>query len=377
MKLIYLAEMFLKLIRFTLKAVQIIIPLYVLHGTAFAQTTGPLNVALIGDSLSIDYHLSKDYFGLDSLRVARQNYYSQSNIFEDVDPSPNSVLSFVELLGAERPVTAENFATVSGSVLKTQRSLAEVGMRTQHLSSQLQNVLKLPQPPDLLVLWIGHNDMDWALELSKEERVEFKRAYHGNIGSAAALPPKLAQRRQVILEGLKQKISETMQAELKNYVTTIVKRPDFKTKKYAILINSLINFESFFHGREACRAVQFAYLQTPKDLSRHATTPYSSLSFGENKIFISMQAPFREGMRILALMVNEEYRNIVDDFNDELRARGLAQTIRFFHSNDLAEINLDDCANLHNEDAWHPSVLGKSKIADALFGGAREAINFL
>jgi hypothetical protein len=87
-----------------------------------------------------------------------------------------------------------------------------------------------------------------------------------------------------------------------------------------------------------------------------------------------MKPEYRGNMVKLALMVNEELRAMVDEFNRQL---GPDSPVRLEYSDALATINLSEAEMIHRIDAWHPSTKGHSLLAEAAFGALRPSLNFL
>jgi len=76
----------------------------------------------------------------------------------------------------------------------------------------------------------------------------------------------------------------------------------------------------------------------------------------------------------LALMMNEELRAVVDEFNRKL---GVGSPVRLEYSDALATADFSNVESIHRIDAWHPSIKGHNVLAEAAFGALRPSLNFL
>jgi lysophospholipase L1-like esterase len=88
----------------------------------------------------------------------------------------------------------------------------------------------------------------------------------------------------------------------------------------------------------------------------------------------SMKPEYRGNMVKLALMINEELRAMVGEFNQKL---GPDSQVHLEYSAALATLDLGGVEAIHQIDAWHPSVKGHNVLAEAAFGALRPSLNFL
>jgi lysophospholipase L1-like esterase len=87
-----------------------------------------------------------------------------------------------------------------------------------------------------------------------------------------------------------------------------------------------------------------------------------------------MKPEYRGNMVKLALMINEELRAMVGEFNRKL---GDDSPVRLEYSDALATADFSDVECLNRVDAWHPSAKGHGVLAEAAFGALRPSLNFL
>jgi lysophospholipase L1-like esterase len=87
-----------------------------------------------------------------------------------------------------------------------------------------------------------------------------------------------------------------------------------------------------------------------------------------------MKPEYRANMVKLALMINEELRAMVGEFNRKL---GGDSQVRLEYSDALATVDISNPELIHPTDAWHPSPKGHSVLAEAAFGALRPSLNFL
>ena len=125
------------------------------------------HVAMLGDSLTQHFYFSSLP---SSFWRARTEW--RRNWFLDTDPSPDSIFSVYERLEYFTPVVATEFNGAGALVAApaSQEDLRERLVRTRNLPGQVNHVLHRTRFPDLIMIWIGHNNLDWVQGLSSEER---------------------------------------------------------------------------------------------------------------------------------------------------------------------------------------------------------------
>ena len=133
--------------------------------------------------------------------------------------------------------------------------------------------------------------------------------------------------------------------------------------RVAIVVYGLINFESYFKGREAVERLR----ESDETLYPHLETTY--------KYFISFHPDYRSNLIRLASMANEELRAMVEELNREFVDQ--IGHVQLRYSNALATADLSRAELLHPIDGWHASVEGHNVLADAAFSDLRASLDFL
>jgi hypothetical protein len=131
----------------------------------------------------------------------------------------------------------------------------------------------------------------------------------------------------------------------------------------AIVVYGLINFESYFKGREAAERLR----ESDTTLYPHLETTY--------KYFVSFQPAYRSNLIRLTSVANEELRAMVEALNREFVDQ--TEHIQLRYSNALATADLSRAELLHPIDGWHASVEGHNVLADAAFSDLKASLEFL
>jgi lysophospholipase L1-like esterase len=290
------------------------------------------HVAMIGDSLSRDFFISS----LVSM-VWRSKMNHGRDWFLDTDPSANSVYSLYERLAQETPLVAWEYSSAGGKV-----DSGGGGKRflwfwyPLSFSQQTDLILEKKRFPDLVLLWIGHNNLhwEWVVDPRRPEEIE---------------------------TGL-QKMAANFRQDYTRQLGRLVERAREQKQRRAIIVFGLVNFKSFFEARDAAERLR---KENPK------LYPYFEVGY---KHYESMKPEYRGNMVKLALMINEELRAMVGEFN---RESGGDSPVRLEYSDALATADFSNVEVLHRIDAWHPSAKGHDVLAEAAFGALRPSLNFL
>jgi lysophospholipase L1-like esterase len=290
------------------------------------------HIAMIGDSLSRDFYVSS----LLSM-IWRSKMNHGRDWFLDTDPSANSVYSLYERLAEETPLVAWEYSSGGGRV-----DTGGGGKRflwfwfPLHFSQQTDLILAEKRFPDLVLIWIGHNNLhwEWFVDPFRPEEIE---------------------------TGL-QKMAANFRQDYERQLGRLVERAREEKPRRAIIVFGLVNFKSFFEARDAAERLR---KENPK------LYPYFEVDY---KHYASMKPEYRGNMMKLALMINEELRAVVGEFNRKL---GGDPQVRIEYSDALATVDLGGVESIHRVDAWHPSSKGHSVLAQAAFGALRPSLNFL
>ena len=290
------------------------------------------HIAMVGDSLSRDFFLSSFVSN-----VWRSKMNHGHDWFLDTDASANSVYSLYERLAQETPLVACEYSSVGGRVDSGGGGKRFFGSWFPlHFSQQTDLILEEKRFPDLVLLWIGHNNLNWvrSVDPRQQENVE---------------------------TGL-QKIVANFRKDYTLQLGRLVERARDQKQRRAFIVFGLVNFKSFFEARDAAEKLR---KDNPK------LYPDFEVDYQH---YESMKPEYRANMVKLALMINEELRAMVGEFNRKL---GGDSPVRLEYSDALATIDLSDAESIHRMDAWHPSTKGHTMLAEAAFGALRPSLNFL
>ncbi len=290
------------------------------------------HIAMIGDSLSRNFYVSS----LPSC-VWRSKMNHGRDWFLDTDPSANSIYSLYERLAQETPLVACEYSSVGGRVDSGGGGKRFLGSWLPlSFSQQVDLILKEKRSPDLVLLWIGHNNLhwEWFVDPRRPEEIE---------------------------TGL-QKMAANFRKDYARQLGRLVERAQEQKQRRAFIIFGLVNFKSFFEARDAAEQLR---KENPK------LYPYFEVDY---KHYESMKPEYRGNMMKLALMINEELCAMVDEFNRKL---GGDSQVRLEYSDALATVDLGGAESIHQCDAWHPSIKGHNVLAEVAFGSLRPSLNFL
>ena len=128
------------------------------------------HIAMIGDSLSRNFYVSS----LISC-VWRSKMNHGCDWFLNTDASANGVCSLYERLAQETPVVACEYSSVGGRV--DSGGGGNSFLRSWfpcNFSQQVDLILQEKRFPDLVLLWIGHNNLNWvsSVDPRQPENVE-------------------------------------------------------------------------------------------------------------------------------------------------------------------------------------------------------------
>ena len=291
------------------------------------------HVAMLGDSLTQNFYFSSL---ASSFWRARTEW--RKNWFLDTDPDPESVFSVYERLERFTPLVAAEYNGAGALVAppESQENLRKRLVRARNLPGQVRQVLRRKRFPDLIMIWIGHNNLDWVHGLPQEEREH---------------PEK---RLQTIATQFRVNYTESLQS--------LIDRAKTENHKVAIVVFGLANIGAYLKAR---RQAEILHAENPK-LYPHFNSGY--------RTFESLKPPYQKNTARLSLMLNAEMRAMVADLNRELNNSG---HVRIEYSDALTKIDLSHLELLNAVDAWHPSVEGHKVLAEAAFNALRPSLVFV
>jgi lysophospholipase L1-like esterase len=289
------------------------------------------HVAMMGDSLSKDAYVSSIPSTFWRARTRRGKDW-----FLDTDPSPDSIYSVFERLQKVTPLVATEYSGVGALVDSgnAKASFVRQLVRTRNFSGQVDQLLKSHRYPDLILLWIGHNNLDWASGISTAEREHPEKHF--------------------------EQLAKAFRENYERQVRRLISRAEGDNHKVSIVVYGLVNFEAFFKAREQTEALK---AKNPK------LYPYLEVDYQH---FISMKPEYRKGMIKLALMMNEELRKMVSELN-----RVHSSNVQLRYSDAMSNVDIGRAELIHAMDAWHPSVKGHNVLAQAAFSALPPSLEFL
>jgi lysophospholipase L1-like esterase len=275
------------------------------------EAKGPeLRVALIGDSLSTDFHLGR-WYGI----AYRLWFTSRCNWFNGDTTRTPPIQGVLTRIGARTAVAAYNRASATASVTQPRRrTFVDWISNTFHFEHQVDEMVG-EAFPDLVLLWIGHNNVDWANCASSDE---VKR-----IATAFADAYEIQLRRLVGMANDGQ-------------------RP------VTVIVFGLVNFRAFFSAREQAES---------KHASNRRHFPFAERAYG---FFESMKPEHRQTMIGVADRCNEQLDKLCTGVQSSAR-----QGVRIVFARAMSQAPINSSSMLHRLDAWHPSQEGHQVLADA------------
>jgi lysophospholipase L1-like esterase len=291
------------------------------------------HVVMLGDSVCLNFYISSPLS-----MFWRSRRCCGKNWFLDTNRSSGAIQSVSKRLEELTPFVAMEYAGVGALVDRAgaRQNLFRRVLGTRNFSGQVTQLLAAPRFPDLILIAIGHNNVDWAWRCSPEELAE----------------PGARLQRQ----------ARVFRQNFADQLRRLARHARMQNRRVAIVVYGLINFGAYFHGRAEAerRRVQDSRLYP------HLETTY--------KYFRSFHPDYRQNLVRMAEMVNEELRGLVGELNCEVDNESDLQ-IRY--SDALANADLSRAKLLHAVDGWHASVEGHNVLAAAAFDALKPALKFL
>jgi lysophospholipase L1-like esterase len=291
------------------------------------------HVAMIGDSVCMGIYVSTNWSTFWRARTCRGN-----NWFLDTNPASTGIRSISKRLEELTPFVAIECAGIGALVdHEGQRpNFFRRILRTRNFSGQIGELLAAKRFPDLVLIAIGHNNIDWAWRCPRAELEQ----------------PGARLQRQ----------SQDFRKNFARQMRRLIDGASRQCRRVAVIVYGLVNFDSYFKGREIAESLR------ARDRSSypHLETTY--------KYFTSFRPAYRSNLVRLARMVNEELRAMVGELNRKLAKNGNVQ-VRY--SDALATADLSRAELLHSIDGWHASVEGHNVLAEAAFSDLGPSLEFL
>lgn len=290
-------------------------------------------VAMLGDSVCMGTYISSPWSTLWRARASRgKNWFLQ---FE----AASSICGISKGLETITPFVAMEYAGVGALVdhEHERQNLFRRILGTRNFSGQIGELLRASRFPDLILILIGHNNVDWVWRCPPDQ---------------LDAPDQRLQR-----------LSEELRRDYTRELRRLLEGAAIQRHRVAIVVYGLINFESYFKGREAAERLREADMT----LYPHLETTY--------KYFISFHPAHRRNLIRLSRMVNEELRLMVKTLNREFVQQ--TDQIQLRYSDALATADLSRAELLHPIDGWHASVQGHNVLASAALRDLKPSLHFL
>lgn len=285
-----------------------------------------VRVLLMGDSLSTGFYVGGIVPMIDRCwrRWNRSWFIShKSDEIPSIDRRADAAAAKAE--PKVLPVHLTNAASASADIqYKGARGIIDWLTNTLHLAHQIDE-MEVEDLPDLLVLWIGHNSIDWQGTKQRDKTIE----------------------QQADL------FDKNFEFHLRRICTIFNEYP----RPRVVLVFGMINFPSFFRARARGESLR------KKDAKRFPKLEHCY------RYFISLSPEHREGMIELAELCNSRIKSCVQRLN-ETTTDDLCLT----YSDALASVDVSDPKCMSPIDAWHPSAHGHTVLADAAWPCIEKAL---
>ena len=291
------------------------------------------HVAMIGDSVCMDVYISSAWSTFWRARTR-----CCGNWFLGVDATADSLRSVSKRLEELTPFVANEYAGI-GALVDHERDRQNFFRRilgTRNFSGQVAQLLTVRRFPDLILISIGHNNLDWAWRCPRSELAD--------------------------PENRLQRISLSCRENFSRQMRRLTERARSEQHRVAMVVYGLINFEAYFSGRDVAERLR----ESQSDLYPHLETTY--------KYFRSFRPVYRRNLIRLATMMNEQLREMVSELNHGL---GAQPHIQVRYSDALATADLSRVELLHPVDGWHASIAGHDVLAEAAFSALGPSLEFL
>ncbi len=290
------------------------------------------HIALIGDSVCMGIYISSTWNTFWRAHTCRgRNWF--------LDPlEPANVRSISKRLEEITPFVAVEYAGI-GALVDREHERQDFFRRilgTRNFSGEISQLLQSPRFPDLILISMGHNNVDWAWRCPPDE-----------------------------LDAPETRLSRQSKEFRQNYarqIRRLIERAQVETRRVAVIVYGLVNFESYFKGREVAERLG----ASDSSLYPHLETTY--------KYFTSFRPAYRRNLIRLAAMVNEELRAMVEELNREPEPHS---NVQLRYSDALATADLSRVELLHPVDGWHASVEGHNVLAEAAFADLSPSLEFI
>jgi lysophospholipase L1-like esterase len=311
------------------------------NASAYAISAGNLpqqvpSIVMVGDRFSTSFFWRQ---GVDTPWQPHPN--KNANHLLDTDQA-NGLDFLFEKLNRIRPADFKNFSNptaVINPVKASSSSFNNSTLKTPTFDEQIDQVLKEKPFPNLILIWTGHNSMNWSIAYNDSEL-------------------NSAEKQDAILEETREQIRINFETQL----LKLLDRAVSENKKVAIVVFGMANFRSL--------------------LKASGEAEYSKLFDGDlfpqlqvsKQIMKSFYEPFTERTLRLVDESNHDFQKMVSTLQKAYQKH--SKKVQISYSNELSKIEFHR-EHLNSVDAWHLSPSGHQQIAQHLYQGSLKALKFI
>ncbi|OGE78981.1 MAG: hypothetical protein A2751_00765 [Candidatus Doudnabacteria bacterium RIFCSPHIGHO2_01_FULL_46_14] len=272
-----------------------------------------LKIAAIGDSVTAGFHISTDVDMFFRMWLAEKNSW-----FSEI----------IKRIEKNIPVKAHNFSSAGSKLAdKIFGHFLDKLFHIKNMETQTSELLALGEFPDMTVVWIGHNDLNWLIKKD-----------HDFV-----------------------KIIANFREDFQKQLERLCQRAVKENKRAVIIVLGFISIRALFQIREMAGT---AKEQNP------ALFPHFEKGY---KMFPAMRPEYKEHTVKLADMMNKELE----------RGAGFCENqygggkLRIVYSDILSRLSADSLEHVTTIDGWHPSAEGQRELADCVWPLVKEQLEFL
>ena len=290
------------------------------------------HVAMIGDSVSTGTYVSTPWS-----TIWRSRRRHRGNWFLTVD-SASPIRSVSKRLEELTPLVVSHYGGIGAMVDDDNERLwlSRRILGTRNFSAQIKHLARAARFPDLVLVSIGHNNVDWAWQC----------------------PPNELEQPETRLPSLRKSFTDIFARRFRRLIEHASQQP----RPAAIIVFGLVNFESYFEGRAEVER---------RRAHDQRLYPHSDRMF---EYLVSFRPEYREKVVRLTEMVNDDLRALVAELNEDAT---VTKNVQLRYSDALATADLSRAELLHAVDGWHASAKGHNVLAEAAFRDLAPSLEFL
>lgn len=284
-----------------------------------------LSMVLIGDSLSRDVHITSKAGLFWSIRTERMGGW-----YLDNSPQPDTAFSLFERVGEKFTVKAGNYARPAAYVDGYQdfNAAKDFVFLVRHFSQQVDEVLAQKELPDLVMIYIGNNNLDWRLLPEYAQKSSLSEDDFRSLGR------KFAKNWRQQLERLERGLARD-------------------GRRHAVYVLGLGNFPGYMTVRD--------------DLVKTgASQNYPYFQTAAEEYCTSMKSEFCESTRRLYRELNGQLDVVVYAVAQE-NSHGRGNPNLKFYFDPVTSRQPYQRSDFHAHDGWHFSTSGHSELARRVF----------